>query len=299
MALPPAAINRARAPWQLQSRRAGETHGPYASPYAELYYERGTSGIWIRGNLRGETTVTVGLSHLRQRLERPPEPEPGAIRGASCCLTANCPTALFPIPAWMGCRPAARSAGGAGAAVPWPSAGLTLNRMAGQPVRIAVLPNARVVLAGRPGRARAARRRGPHRRHQRRVPDSVPSIRRAGSWPLAVLPLAAGGWHGGVDQARFREQYQRRRFEQRTPVEIEIAGAPQWLELDWGFIDNPPAPPRVVAVVHDKTERMQVERRAACGQRIPFQRHPMGQGTRRQRRARQRRQEPVPGQRQP
>ena len=63
-----------------------------------------------------------------------------------------------------------------------------------------------------------------------------------------------------LDQARFREQYQRRRFEQRTPVEIEIAGAPQWLELDWGFIDNPPEPPRVVAVVRNNTERMQVER---------------------------------------
>jgi PAS domain S-box-containing protein len=63
-----------------------------------------------------------------------------------------------------------------------------------------------------------------------------------------------------LDQARFREQYQRRRFEQQTPVEIEIAGAPQWLELDWGFTDNPPEPPRVVAVVRNNTERMQVER---------------------------------------
>ena len=63
-----------------------------------------------------------------------------------------------------------------------------------------------------------------------------------------------------LDQARFREQYQRRRFEQQTPVEIEIAGAPLWLELDWSFTDNPPEPPRVVAVVRNNTERMQVER---------------------------------------
>ena len=63
-----------------------------------------------------------------------------------------------------------------------------------------------------------------------------------------------------LDRTRFREQYQRRSFEQQTLVEVEIEGSPHWLEVDWGFIDNPPDPPLVLAVVRNNTERMQVER---------------------------------------
>lgn len=63
-----------------------------------------------------------------------------------------------------------------------------------------------------------------------------------------------------VDLARFREQYQQRRFEQQTLVEIEIAGSPQWIELGWGFIDDPLGPPLVLAVARNLTTRIQVER---------------------------------------
>jgi PAS domain S-box-containing protein len=63
-----------------------------------------------------------------------------------------------------------------------------------------------------------------------------------------------------LDLARFRDQYQRGRFEQQTLVEAGIAGSPRWLELDWGLIDDPPGPPLALAVVRDITERMQVER---------------------------------------
>ena len=62
------------------------------------------------------------------------------------------------------------------------------------------------------------------------------------------------------DLAHFREQYEQGSFEQDVLLDVEIAGAPQWLELRWGIVDNPPGQPMVLTVIQNLTHRIQTER---------------------------------------
>jgi len=80
----------------------------------------------------------------------------------------------------------------------------------------------------------------------------------AGRLLLSVLECRDGS--PAEDLARSRHQFQRRGGGPPTIFECQVAGAPLWLELSWGRIENPPAPTLILAVVRNFTERIRAER---------------------------------------